>query len=53
MNEHAEALKARLTRLFESKAEEFNQYSEENPQTAIVTTQLAGLYQDLVQVMKR
>lgn len=53
MNEHAEALKARLTQIFETKAEEFSRYSEDNPQTAIVTTQLAGLYEDLVQVMQR
>ena len=52
MNEHAEALQTRLTELFESKAEEFSRYSEDNPKTALVTSQLAGLYKDLVQVMK-
>lgn len=52
MNKHAEALQLRLKQLFESKVEEFSQYSEDNPKTAMVTTQLAGLYRDLVQVMK-
>ena len=52
MNEHAEAFQSRLKSYFESKAEEFGRYTDDNPSTAIVTSQLEGLYKDLVQVMK-
>ncbi len=50
-NNHMEALQDRLKEIFETKAAEFNRYSEENPSTAVVTTQLAALYEDLVRVM--
>ena len=34
MNKHAEALQLRLKELFESKVEEFSQYSEDNPKNS-------------------
>ena len=46
-----EALQERLKEIFETKAAEFNRYSEENPNTAVVTNQIAGMYEDLVRVM--
>jgi len=51
-NEHIEALQSRLTELFNTKAAEFNRYSEENPHTAQITTQVAGMYEDLARVFK-
>jgi hypothetical protein len=51
-NEHAKALDRRLLGLFESKAQEFAKYSEENPQTAGITMMIAGLYKDLAAVVK-
>ncbi|MBK9145745.1 MAG: hypothetical protein IPM23_25005 [Candidatus Melainabacteria bacterium] len=51
MNDHIESFQSRLRKIFESKAEEFHRYSEENPNTAVVTSQLAGLYNDLAKVM--
>jgi hypothetical protein len=52
MNEHIQEFQKRLLNLFESKAEEFAKYSQEDVHTAPVAAQLAGLYTDLVQVMK-
>ena len=52
MNEHIQEFQKRLLNLFESKAEEFAKYSQEDAQTGPVAAQLAGLYTDLVQVMK-
>jgi len=52
MNEHMEALQKRLKELFEHKAQEFTRYSEENPHTAPVTSQIAGMYEDLARVMR-
>jgi hypothetical protein len=52
MNDHIKAFQQRLTTLFENKAAQFTQYSKDEPKTAAVTTQLAGLYADLVKVMR-
>jgi hypothetical protein len=51
-NEHIEALQKRLANIFELKAAEFTKYSEENPHTSQITTQVAGMYEDLARVMK-
>jgi hypothetical protein len=51
-NEHVQQLQKRLIGLFEVKAQEFSKYSEENASGAVVAAQLAGLYNELVQVMK-
>jgi hypothetical protein len=50
-NEHIEKLQTRLREIFETKAKEFSRYSEENPTTAPVTAQIAGMYEDLAKVM--
>ncbi len=52
MNEHIQEFQKRLLNLFESKAEEFAKYSQEDVHTGPVAAQLAGLYTDLIQVMK-
>jgi len=52
MNEHIQEFQKRLLNLFESKAEEFAKYSQEDAHTGPVAAQLAGLYTDLIQVMK-
>lgn len=52
MNEHIQEFHNRLLCLFESKAEEFAKYSQEDAHTGPVAAQLAGLYTDLVEVMK-
>jgi len=52
MNDHVQQFEQRLIGLFERKAQEFTQYSEEDASSAVVAAQLAGLYKELVQVMK-
>jgi len=52
MNEHAKAFNQRLIGIFEIKAAEFTKHSEEHPATAPVTVQLAGLYSDLIEIMR-
>jgi hypothetical protein len=52
MNEHVEALERRLIGLFESRAQEFRTYSNEDPSNEAVTSQLACLYAELVEVMR-
>lgn len=47
-----EALQKRLKELFEHKAAEFTRYSEEHPHTAQITSQVAGMYEDLARVMR-
>jgi len=49
MNNHIQSFDERLRNLFQRKAAEFSRYAEEEPSTAIVTIQLAGLYQDLAE----
>jgi hypothetical protein len=51
-NEHVQKLQQRLIGHFETKREEFNKYSEENPKHASVANEIAGLYADLVKVMR-
>ena len=53
MNEHIKAFDERLLGLFETKVAEFNQHAEEDPTTAFVTSQLAGLYAELAEIMRR
>ncbi len=52
MNEHIQEFQKRLLCIFESKAEEFTKYSQEDGNSAPVAAQLAGLYSDLAEVMK-
>jgi hypothetical protein len=51
MNTHIQSLEERLKSLFQRKAAEFSRYADEDPSTAIVTSQLAGLYQDLAEAI--
>jgi hypothetical protein len=53
MNPHVKSLEDRLAGLFERKAVEFTRYSSERPSTAVVTLQLADLYKDLANMMRR
>jgi len=53
MPNHVKTFHERLLQLFERKAAEFSKYAEEEPKTAIVTTQLAGLYKDLAEALTR
>ncbi len=53
MNEHVSKLNDKLRGIFETKAAEFNKYSQENPKTAAVTTQIAGMYEELAAVFKQ
>jgi len=52
MNEHAKAFNQRLIGIFETKEAEFTKHSEEHPATAPVTVQIAGLYSDLIEIMR-
>jgi len=51
MKNYVKTFEERLRLLFQMKAAEFSRYAEEEPKTACVTIQLAGLYQDLVEAM--
>ncbi len=51
MNDYIQKFHEKLIGHFETKAEEFNKRSEENPAIAKVTSELAGLYQDLAKIM--
>ena len=51
--EHIQNFNTRLKGIFETKAEEFTKFSQENPSTAPVAAQLAGLYSELAQLMER
>jgi len=53
MNPHIKSLEDRLAGLFERKAEEFSRYTNEQPSTAVVARQLADLYKDLANMMRR
>ena len=52
MNKQIQEFNQRLICLFESKAEEFAKYSEEDGTSAPVAAQIAGLYTELAEVMK-
>lgn len=51
MNQFVLAFEERLRLVFQRKAAEFSRHAEEEPATAFVTVQLAGLYQDLVEAL--
>ncbi|HEY9679215.1 MAG TPA: hypothetical protein V6C76_14495 [Drouetiella sp.] len=53
MDEYIKSFNKRLIGIFEAKAEEFTKHSQENPATAGVTAELAGMYSDLVEVMRK
>ncbi|MBX9689504.1 MAG: hypothetical protein K2X27_22530 [Candidatus Obscuribacterales bacterium] len=53
MNQHVKSLEDRLAGLFERKAEEFAKYTSEQQGTGMVARQLADLYKDLAQMMRR
>ncbi|HEY9869151.1 MAG TPA: hypothetical protein V6D08_08290 [Candidatus Obscuribacterales bacterium] len=51
MNQFVQALEERLRAVFQHRAAEFSRHAEEEPSTAYVTAELAGLYRDLVEVL--
>lgn len=53
MNPHVKNFDDRLLSLFEKRAQEFVRFSEEQPRTARVARQLADLYMDLANLIKR
>ncbi len=53
MNKHIEAFDQRLISLFNSKAKEFEDFSQTNPKTAPVINQIAQLYLDLVNLLQK
>ena len=52
MNPHVQTFDERLKVFFELKEAEFKQYAQEQPATSSVTTEIAGLYRDLSEVLK-
>jgi hypothetical protein len=52
MQDYVVRFNEKLIGLFERKAEEFDQRSDENPAVAKVASELAGLYKDLANLMK-
>lgn len=53
MRPYVKEFEERLIDLFERKAQEFTRFAEERPQTRIVANQLADLYRDLAEVMRK
>jgi hypothetical protein len=53
MSPHIKEFEERLRGIFERKAEEFSKYAEEQPRTAVVASQIADLYRDLAQIMRK
>ena len=53
MKPYVKTFEDRLTYLFERKAEEFSNYSSDKPSTLMVTRQLADLYRDLANMMRK
>jgi hypothetical protein len=53
MNPYVKEFEDRLRNTFEKKAEEFSKFAEEQPRTAMVASQLADLYRDLAQIMRK
>jgi len=51
MKNYIQTFEERLRSIFQLKAAEFSRYAEEEPATAIVTTQLAGLYEELAEAL--
>jgi hypothetical protein len=53
MRPYVREFEERLLVLFEKKAEEFTRFAEEQPRTKLVASQLADLYRDLAQIMRK
>ena len=53
MSQHVKSFEDRLAGLFERKAEEFSRYSTEQSSANVVARQLADLYKDLANMMRR
>lgn len=53
MSPYVREFEERLRGIFERKAEEFSKYAEEQPKTAMVASQIADLYRDLAQIMRK
>lgn len=53
MRPYVKEFEERLLALFERKAEEFSRFAEEQPRTKVVASQLADLYRDLAQIMRK
>lgn len=53
MSPHIKEFEDRLRGMFERKAEEFSRFAEEQPKAAIVASQIADLYRDLAQIMRK
>lgn len=51
MNQFVQAFEERLRVAFQRKAAEFDRYTDDEPKTAFVAAQIAGLYQDLVEAL--
>lgn len=52
MNTHVQTFDERLKQFFELKEAEFKQYAQEQPATSNVTSEIAGLYKDLCEMVK-
>ena len=53
MSPYVKEFEERLHQMFEKKAEEFTKFAAEQPRTAMVASQLADLYRDLAQIMRK
>ena len=53
MRPYIKEFEERLLVLFEKKAEEFSKFAEDQPRAQMVATQLADLYRDLADVMRK
>lgn len=53
MSPYVREFEERLRGMFEKKAEEFTKFAEQQPRTAMVASQLADLYRDLAQIMRK
>ncbi len=53
MRSYVKEFEERLITLFERKAQEFTKFAEERPQTSMVANQLADLYRDLAELMRK
>jgi hypothetical protein len=53
MRPYIKEFEERLRGMFERKAEEFTRFAEEQPRTKLVASQLADLYRDLAEIMRK
>jgi hypothetical protein len=53
MRPYIKTFEDRLAGHFDRKAEEFSNYSSDKPSTMMVTKQLADLYKDLANIMRK